>query len=121
MARIRIPIFGRLNLCCKTHLDTVYEEWLTTHRGTDHPWMEENLEMILRVAVRSSIPLQTSNTAVRVARLDSPDHGFTWAQRIPTTCSRCRLSLSLVVLTSNSMLFILRMLYIATTLFETVE
>jgi hypothetical protein len=83
--------------------------------------MEDNLEMILRVAVRSSIPLQTSNTAVRVARLDSPDHGFTWAQRIPTTCSRCRLSLSLVVLTSNSMLFILRMLYIATTLFETVE
>lgn len=77
--------------------------------------------MILSVSVRSSIVLHTNNTAVRVARLDNLYQGFTWAERIPTICSRCRLPLSLVVLTSNSMLFILRMLFIATTLFDTVD
>jgi hypothetical protein len=103
--------------CCQAAVESRYENWLGDTGGRDHPWMLDNLEMVLSSAIGSANLLSGQHHSVRVAWIGRPGERFTWAQRLTLACSECHREVDLFVISSNAMFFLLRVLLTASTLF----
>lgn len=107
--------------CCKTALSDVYQAWLKQTAAQTHPWMLDNLRMVLTSTLGNADILSGARYQVKVAYIHQATDRFTWAQRMHVNCPTCSERLELFIITSNSMFFLLRLLLIASALFVAVE
>jgi hypothetical protein len=100
-------------------LENRFAAWLSAVGGREHLWMRDNLEVSLTATLGTSSMLDTDHLAVRVARIDAFSRLFTWAQKLDHPCPSCSEEVALVILSSNAMHYLLRLLQTAVALFET--
>ena len=110
-----------MNCCCADALKEQYCAWLSRVGARDHSWMLDNLHLVLAGSIGSVAALDGEFHSVRVAWIGHADDRFTWAKQLRVECVQCRATLTLCVVTSNAMFFLMRVLLTAAMSFESVR
>lgn len=103
--------FG-MQACCSNSLEEYYKQWLARVGASDDQVLPPHLEKTVEMTIGRSSLFRGRNHAIKVARFYASSDYFTWAHYLPTKCKKCKLEITLLVITSNAVLYFMQVLLV---------